>query len=247
VRVFNFHSFLTNLQNSICLYGFTYSAPTIILDLGYTAANAQLLTIPIYIVGVCSTIFFSVLADRHQTRWPFIVIPYSIAAIGFIGLLAIPHPKLPGLTYAFLFTIPGGVYPPLIGCLSWVGNNLAPTWKRAVGMAVLISIGNASAPIPAVCPPTQIVFMALGILQHMRRRRRLESPQSREKPVQFSADIVVVDFSWAAPSAPTSSLPDKRRITGSDTVWHWAWSLRPSSPPSCSESPTECSTRREIR
>ncbi|KAK5464892.1 hypothetical protein LTS15_001455 [Exophiala xenobiotica] len=65
-----------------------------------------------------------------------------IAVIGFIGLLAIPHPKLPGLTYAFLFTIPGGVYPPLIGCLSWVGNNLAPTWKRAVGMAVLISIGN---------------------------------------------------------------------------------------------------------
>ncbi|KAK4942804.1 hypothetical protein LTR10_017564 [Elasticomyces elasticus] len=128
--------------NSICLYGFTYSAPTIILGLGYTAANAQLLTIPIYVVGVCSTIFFSVLADRHQTRWPFIVIPFSVALVGFIGLLSIPHPKLPGLTYAFLFTIPGGVYPPLIGCLSWVANNLAPTWKRAVGMAVLISIGN---------------------------------------------------------------------------------------------------------
>ncbi|KIW46496.1 uncharacterized protein PV06_02165 [Exophiala oligosperma] len=128
--------------NSICLYGFTYSAPTIILELGYTAANAQLLTIPIYLVGVASTIFFSVLADRHQTRWPFIVGPYSVALLGFVGLLSIPHPKLPGLTYALLFTIPGGVYPPLIGCLSWVGNNIAPTWKRAIGMALLISIGN---------------------------------------------------------------------------------------------------------
>ncbi|KIX03060.1 uncharacterized protein Z518_06610 [Rhinocladiella mackenziei CBS 650.93] len=128
--------------NSICLYGFTYSAPTIILELGYSSAQAQLLTIPVYFLGVCSTIFFSVLADRHQSRWPFIVVPFSVALVGFIGLLSIPHPKLPGLTYAFLFTIPAGVYPPLIGCLSWVGNNLAPTWKRAVGMALLISIGN---------------------------------------------------------------------------------------------------------
>lgn len=70
------------------------------------------------------------------------MIPYSVALVGLIGLISIPHPRLPGLTYAFLFTIPAGVYPPLIGCLSWVGNNLAPTWKRAVGMALLISIGN---------------------------------------------------------------------------------------------------------
>ncbi|KAK5001211.1 hypothetical protein LTR66_000089 [Elasticomyces elasticus] len=128
--------------NSICLYGFTYSAPTIINELGYTAAQAQLLTIPIYVLGVCSTIFFSVLADKHRTRWPFIVVPFSIALVGIIALLIIPHPKLPGLTYAFLFTIPAGVYPPLIGVLSWVGNNLAPSWKRATGMALLISIGN---------------------------------------------------------------------------------------------------------
>lgn len=52
------------------------------------------------------------------------------------------HPALPGLTYAFLFCIPVGVYPPLIGLVSWVGNNLAPSWKRAVGMALLICMGN---------------------------------------------------------------------------------------------------------
>jgi len=128
--------------NSIALYGFTYSAPTIINGLGYTTAKAQLLTIPVYVLGVISTIFFSVLADKHQKRWPYIVIPFSIGLIGFIGLLATPVKKYPGLTYAFLFFIPAGVYPPLICCLSWVGNNLAPSWKRAVGMAILISIGN---------------------------------------------------------------------------------------------------------
>lgn len=128
--------------DSITLYGFTYSAPSIINGLGYSAANAQLLTMPIYIVGAISTITVSWLADRYRTRWVFIVGPYTVAMCAFVALLAIPHPRYPGLTYAFLFAIPAGVYPPLITILSWVGNNLAPTWKRAVGMALLISVGN---------------------------------------------------------------------------------------------------------
>jgi sugar phosphate permease len=126
--------------NSIPLYGFTYSAPTIIYNLGYTSIEAQLLTVPIYVVGAMSTVLFSWLSDKHQTRWPYILIPFSIAACAFIALLAIPHPKYPGLTYAVLFAIPAGVYPPIIGVLSWVGNNLSPTWKRSVGMVSLCCI-----------------------------------------------------------------------------------------------------------
>lgn len=135
--------------NSIPLYGFTYSAPTIILNLGYTSIEAQLLTVPIYVVGALSTVFFSYLSDRHQTRWPYILIPFSIAACAFIALLAIPHPKYPGLTYGILFAIPAGTYPPIIGILSWVGNNLSPTWKRSVGMVSLH------------CTPTSIVLSEL--------------------------------------------------------------------------------------
>lgn len=129
--------------NSIPLYGFTYSAPTIIYNLGYTSIEAQLLTVPIYVVGAMSTVLFSWLSDKHQTRWPFILIPFSIAACAFIALLAIPHPKYPGLTYGILFAIPAGVYPPIIGILSWVGNNLSPTWKRSVGMVSLRCISKS--------------------------------------------------------------------------------------------------------
>lgn len=128
--------------NAITLYGFTYTAPTIINQLGYSAANAQLLTVPIYVLGIISVIFFAWLSDRQQIRWVYIIGPYSIAIAGLIALLAIPHPAYPGVTYGFLFAIPAGVYPPLIGILSWIGNNLAPSWKRAVGMALLISVGN---------------------------------------------------------------------------------------------------------
>ncbi|KAL4895466.1 major facilitator superfamily domain-containing protein [Aspergillus ambiguus] len=127
--------------NTISLYGYTYSVPTIIQGLGYSSANAQLLTVPPYIVGVISIVAFSWLSDSKQIRWISIIFPYAIACVGLIALLAIP-PRLPGLTYAFLFTIPAGASPPIMGLLSWFGNNLAPSWKRAIGMALVISVGN---------------------------------------------------------------------------------------------------------
>ncbi|KAF6813078.1 hypothetical protein CSOJ01_04764 [Colletotrichum sojae] len=128
--------------NTVAIYGFNYTVPSVILDLGYTAAQAQLLTIPIYATALIVMFLIEINADKYQTRWPFIVGPYSILAVGFIGLLSIPHPRLPGLTYAFLFCIPVGVYPALIGLIAWIGNNLAPSWKRAVGMALFITLGN---------------------------------------------------------------------------------------------------------
>lgn len=148
---------------SICLYSFNYTAPTIILELGYTSAIAQLLTVPIYLLGVISTLVISVLSDRKKSRWPFIVGPYCVSMLAYVGkftpgdvvcaiydkalitipgLLAIPHPKLTGLTYGLLFAIPAGGHPPLLTCLAWVANNLAPSWKRSIGMALLISLGN---------------------------------------------------------------------------------------------------------
>lgn len=100
------------------------------------------MTVPIYLFGALSTIFFARLADRRKSRWMFIVIPYGIALVGFIALLSIPHPALPQLTYFFLFFITGGLYPAVIGCISWVGNNLAPSFKREIGMALLLTVGN---------------------------------------------------------------------------------------------------------
>lgn len=89
-----------------------------------------------------TVLLVSWLADRRQTRWPFIVIPYSIALIGFVALMAIPHPRYPGLTYAFLFLIPAGCSPGVITLVSWVANNIAPTSKRACGLAMAFTMGN---------------------------------------------------------------------------------------------------------
>jgi len=46
------------------------------------------------------------------------------------------------LTYGLLFPAATGIYCPLMPLLAWIGNNLSPSSKRAVGMALLISLGN---------------------------------------------------------------------------------------------------------
>lgn len=52
------------------------------------------------------------------------------------------HPNIPGASYFFLFLIAAGLYCPFICIVCLIGNNLAPSSKRAVGMALLISVGN---------------------------------------------------------------------------------------------------------
>ncbi|KAL6884402.1 major facilitator superfamily domain-containing protein [Trichoderma evansii] len=127
---------------SISSYGFTYTVPTVILELGYTAANAQLLTIPIYVVAMIFTVANAMASDHYRQRTPFILLGISVGIAGFTALLAIPHPQLPGLTYGMLFLATSGIYMSLVPTLCFVANNLAPSSKRAVGMAHLICMGN---------------------------------------------------------------------------------------------------------
>ncbi|OAL53127.1 MFS general substrate transporter [Pyrenochaeta sp. DS3sAY3a] len=127
---------------AISNYGFIYTLPTVIRELGYTAANAQLLTIPVYTVALISTVVVAIASDKYKNRSTFIIFPFIVAAVGYITLLALPHPGLPGATYAMLFVVASGLYPSICGVISWNANNLAGSWKRSVGMALQISIGN---------------------------------------------------------------------------------------------------------
>ncbi len=47
-----------------------------------------------------------------------------------------------GVSYFFLFFIAVGLYSPFVIIVCLIGNNLAPSSKRAVGMAILIAFGN---------------------------------------------------------------------------------------------------------
>ena len=127
---------------SIGTYGFTATVPTVLKQMGYTTGKAQLLTVPIYVFGMTATLIVAWWSDHVQQRTPFIMGGFAIAVVGFIGELAIPHPHLPGVTYFFLFLVAAGLYCPFTAVVTLVANNIAPSSKRSVGMALLISVGN---------------------------------------------------------------------------------------------------------
>ncbi|KAK4615392.1 hypothetical protein CLAFUW4_10734 [Fulvia fulva] len=127
---------------TISYYAFSFFAPTIVKELGYKSWQAQLLMVPIYLLACIATVIVGLTADRKQTRWVFIVVPYLVAGIAFVALLSIPHPKLPGLTYGFLFLIPLGLSTGIVGVFSWVANNLAPSWRKAMGIAWVCCLAN---------------------------------------------------------------------------------------------------------
>jgi hypothetical protein len=100
------------------------------------------MTVPIYVTALLFVIGFAWWSDHIQQRTPFIMAGFAIACIGLIGELAIPHPADTGASYFFLFLVAAGLYSPFITLVCMIGNNLAPSSKRAVGMAILISFGN---------------------------------------------------------------------------------------------------------
>lgn len=120
--------------------------PSIIKSLGYTAANAQLLTIPPYAFAFITTLTVAILSERLNKRAPFIAGSAVFGAIGYIILLTNTNPTgRPGVSYLGTFFAAGGIYPATALALSWPAINVSGQTKRAVANAMQISVGNLGA------------------------------------------------------------------------------------------------------
>lgn len=62
-----------------------------------------------------------------------------MAFIGYIIVLSVTG-LAPG--YVAMFLIAGGIHGYLSLCLTWITNDLAPDYKRAVGLPIFIGLGN---------------------------------------------------------------------------------------------------------
>ncbi|KAF3992258.1 hypothetical protein FT663_01223 [Candidozyma haemuli var. vulneris] len=123
------------------LYGIALFAPTVIYSLGYTSTQAQLMSAPPFICGAIICVLMAWCSDRVGYRSPFMITSLLCVAIGFIVCLAFSPVTQPKSIY-------GGMYVLAIGAAGfpmtviWLANNLAGTYKRAIGMAVQIGLGN---------------------------------------------------------------------------------------------------------
>lgn len=131
-----FHT--TNLP----LYTLTLFLPTIINELGYTAAQAQLLSTPPYIAAFFVTMASAVLAERTGRRAPFVIASSSLAIIGYILLITDHQPRV---SYAGTIIAASGVYSATAVILSWPLNNVSGQTKRATASAMQVSIGSFGA------------------------------------------------------------------------------------------------------
>lgn len=126
----------------------TQKQPSIIKSLGYTAATAQLLTIPPYAFAFFTTITIALLSERFNSRAGFIAGSATFGAIGYAILLSNTDPiGRPGVSYLGTFFAAGGIYPATALALSWPAINVSGQTKRAVANAMQISIGNCGAVI----------------------------------------------------------------------------------------------------
>ncbi|BCS29278.1 uncharacterized protein APUU_70848A [Aspergillus puulaauensis] len=138
LQVLNFWS------NAIPNYGLKFTLPQIIKNMGYTSANAQLLSIPPYIAGALSAYLFGLAADKLRWRMPIIVTGQTFSIIGFAILFALAEnieSNIPACYFGVVLACIG-LYPILPGTNAWTSNNLAGARKHAMGIAFMISIGN---------------------------------------------------------------------------------------------------------
>ncbi|CCG82405.1 putative MFS transporter [Taphrina deformans PYCC 5710] len=128
----------TELFRNLPLYTLSLFLPTIIKNLGYSAANAQLLTVPPYALAFITTVLAAHYSFVFRVRAAFIIAGCVFAGIGYIVLLSsLRH----GAQYAGVMIAAGGIYPASAITLSWPANNVSGQTKRAVACATQISIG----------------------------------------------------------------------------------------------------------
>ena len=127
---------------SLPIYTLSLFLPTIIKDLGYSAAQAQLLSTPPNVFAFITTMVAAVFAEKTKRRAPFIVGGSALAIVGYIILLTSHQP---GLSYAGTIIAAGGLFPATAIVLSWPATNVSGQTKRLTANAMQLTIGNMGA------------------------------------------------------------------------------------------------------
>ncbi|KAL4727978.1 hypothetical protein ACLX1H_004684 [Fusarium chlamydosporum] len=130
--------------NSVPNSAFKFTMPQIIKQLGFSTANAQLLTMPPYVCGGIAAWLSGRFSDRLAWRMPFIVGPMLVLLIAMAILFNYSNDATGNVPAMYIGVILAqiGTYPLLPGISAWTGNNLAPSWKRSIGLAWLLAAGN---------------------------------------------------------------------------------------------------------
>ncbi|PWW75661.1 MFS general substrate transporter [Tuber magnatum] len=111
-------------------YGYAYFAPTILKDLGYSAIQTQLHSVPPWVCAFAFAMTIAVMSDHLKHRFAFAVFPIFLAPHWFLNP-----------TYV-LFLVAMGCYSAVRVIACWFNLNLGGHRRRAVGSAWQVGFGN---------------------------------------------------------------------------------------------------------
>lgn len=122
-------------------YATSFFIPTIINQMGYTAAQSQLRAIPIFVVATATALMVAFGTDRLKHRYGFIVAGSLVGIVGYAILLNLSRVNVEVRYFAaFLITIGGYMAQPVT--LAWLANQMGGHYKRSMGSAIQIGFGN---------------------------------------------------------------------------------------------------------
>ncbi|KAF2171485.1 hypothetical protein M409DRAFT_18602 [Zasmidium cellare ATCC 36951] len=127
---------------NMSLASFSTFLPLILRTLGYSTLDAQLLTIPVYVVATISVLAITYFSDRYKNRGYFLIGTFAWLVAGWLILLVSTNQHL---SFAGTFLVGAGTYPTVVLGFSWVLNNCAGFTKRAGTYAVVAMIGQCFA------------------------------------------------------------------------------------------------------
>jgi hypothetical protein len=94
---------------------------------GYSIATTQLFTVPVFVFAAIVLLVSAYYSDKYKVRSPFIFAGECMALVGFIiNITNAPR----GAKLFGMFLAVAGSYSCVPGVVAWLGNNLAPTYKR---------------------------------------------------------------------------------------------------------------------
>ncbi|EMC93930.1 hypothetical protein BAUCODRAFT_124680 [Baudoinia panamericana UAMH 10762] len=128
---------------SVPTYSLSYTLPTMVKNLGYSAVRAQALTTPPYIFATIICVLVGWLSDRFQRRYAAIMSAYTLGLIGIIILWVTVHYKrLAGVSYFAIFLAAAGyaAQAPIVG--AWTSVNVPNPSKRAAAIGFLMLVGS---------------------------------------------------------------------------------------------------------
>ncbi|KAJ4366698.1 High-affinity nicotinic acid transporter [Ascochyta clinopodiicola] len=120
--------------------------PTILTELGWKAAYAQAMSVPIWLTGMVFQVTGALLSCRTGWRFPFVLFGVLCATIGWIiQIVYSEHGSVSAaVRYFGLFCMSGGTFLQMTMSTAWMSNNLRGRASVAAGTAIVLGFGNCA-------------------------------------------------------------------------------------------------------